>query len=469
MIKFERTNKRKYDLYNINGDNKDLITHLDLMFSPVTNKFNHLIDFIEDCSEKLGSEFDDWYIKFLTDYKNAKYDYAIVKQNIKTLMEMCDKYLEKCEINFNDYINKSKVSRNSIFFDAEDIKKIVRVSNYLKLYFIISQDFEMKLPNKFHKEIYNLLIKNITECNIVYKLFKIVSSKTYEYNHTDKYMWDYIKQIYCKTTDMHIMSIFNFIMNNILVTCKVGNNPIPYLISVIDESIKWILKNIYKDAIVYSDTINTQDVYTIQGKDNLNSYAHNDTIGKLLISAYNKLDDIGIEEIEKFKNTINNLKEISLFSNYVTYPILSKVLDIPYRHFLTIPVGNSYLLNILVYSYLPQEFQDKYPTIVKLLLHYNTEKPIVKTTYKIKNIKVFLDTIETFLSFKNNMAAYDIYSSIIGKLSRNTYISFISEREISNFPLAKLETDIIRFYNDFFDNKLDDLFKEMEIAIDKTL
>ena len=113
----------------------------------------------------------------------------------------------------------------------------------------------MKLSNKFHKETYNKLIEDVNDNNTIYKLFKIVSSKTYEYNYTDKYMWDYIKTIYCKTTDMHVFSIFNFLMNNILVTCSTQSNPIPYLISVIDESIKWILKNIYKDAIIYSETI----------------------------------------------------------------------------------------------------------------------------------------------------------------------------------------------------------------------
>ena len=102
-----------------------------------------------------------------------------------------DKYLDLSNINFEGYINKSKKSKNSIFFDAEDIKKIIRVSNYLKIYFIISQDINMKLNTKFHKEVYNQLTKSITSENIIYKLFKIVSSKTYEYNHTDKYMWDY--------------------------------------------------------------------------------------------------------------------------------------------------------------------------------------------------------------------------------------------------------------------------------------
>ena len=469
MIKFENTGKRKYNINRVEGDEVKLITDLDLMFSPITNKFFRLTEFVEDCSEKLGVEFDDWYCKLITDYKDSKYDYSIIRNNIDQLKVWCDKYLDIIGINFEDYINRSKASKNSIFFDANEIKKVIQASNYLKIYFVIGQDSRMKLVNKFHKETYNKLIGDINDNNIIYKLFKIVSSKTYEYNYTDKYMWDYIKTIYCKTTDMHVFSIFNFIMNNILVTCRTDSNPIPYLISVIDESIKWILKNIYKDAIIYSETISTQDVYTIQGKDNLSSYAHNDTIGKLLIISYNQLENAGIEKIEPFKNTLNGLKEISLFANYITYPIMSKVLDIPYRHFLTLSVSNAYLLNLLLHDLLPEDFKNQYPVLSRMLLYYNKQKPILKTTYKVKNIDVFTETLGTFLSFKNNITPYDFYSSVIGKLSRNTYASFVNDQEIVNFPLAKLEVDIIKFYNDYFDNRHETLFDGLREKVDSML
>jgi len=469
MIKFELVGKRRYELYREDGKNKQKIIDLNLIFSPITNKFESLSEFIENCSKSLGKEFDDWICEFIKSYIETNRNYAVIRDNIEKLMFYCDKYFDSCNINFKDYINKSKVSKNSIFFDEEDIKKIVQVSNYLKIYFIFSQDTYLQLPSKFHKEVYNRLVNKITvNSNIIYKLFKIVSSKTYEYNHTDKYMWDYIKTIYCKTTDMHIMTIFNFIMNNILVTCKIDSNPIPYLISVIDESIKWILKNIYKDAIVYSETVNTQDVYSIQGKDNLNSYAHNDTISKLLTTAYNKLEDIKID-IDKFKAVISNLKEMSLFANYVTYPILSKVLDIPYRHFLTIPVSNSYLLNILLHYLLPEDFKTRFPIIKKMLLYYNIEKPILKTTYKIKNVAEFVDSFSTFLGFKNHTLAYDTYSSIIGKLSRNTYVNFTNDKKVTNFPLVKLESDMVLFYNDYFNNKLETVFENIKTQIDKCI
>ena len=175
MIKFEANGKRKYIVYNydVKNNSKSKVIELNLGFSPITNKFNKIIEYVEDCSVKLGDEFNEWFVKLIKDYIDSNRDYIIIKNNIDRLMELCDKYLEICNINFGDYINKSKISRNSIFFDDIDIKKIIQVSSYLKIYFIFSQDAYLQLPSKFHKEVYNRLVnKIINNSNILLLLLK---------------------------------------------------------------------------------------------------------------------------------------------------------------------------------------------------------------------------------------------------------------------------------------------------------
>jgi hypothetical protein len=122
-----------------------------------------------------------------------------------------------------------------------------------------------------------------------------------------------------------------------------------------------------------------------------------------------------------------------------------------------------------MYSILPDEFKKKYSVLTKMLLYYNTQKPILKTTYKIKNIDVFTETIGTFLSFKNVNTPYDFFSNICGKISRNTYSSFVGDQEIINVPLAKLEVDVVKFYNDYFDCRMDSLYDELRDKIDRLL
>lgn len=468
MIKFKETGKRQYDIMSIEGKTEEKLVSLDLMFSPAINKYDKIYTVIEDCSEKLGKEFDDWFKKYITDFVESGFDYIVIKNNIPKIREFTEKYIDVLGIDFDDYINRDKISKSSIFFDEEEIKKIVLVSNYLKFYFTISHDNKMRLPTRFHKEIFKELVSPISDCDILFKLFKIVSSKIYKYHVTDAYMWEYIKMILCKTTDIYIVSTFNFIVNNILVVCEPESNPIPFLISVIDESIQWMLRGVYKDAVIYSDAINTEDVYSMQGKDNLKTYAYNDSIGRLVLNTYNALQGENISDVD-FNEAVKSKSEASLFSTYITYPILCKVLEIPYRHFITIPVEHGHLLNILLHQILPKEFKEKYPVIYKMLIHYNRERAIVKTTYKVKNMSHFTDSLGTFLGFKNMNFVYHFYSEIVGKLARNTYVNFKTGKEITNFPLAKLEENIISFYNDYFDGRLDPMFEEIKEKVEEIL
>jgi len=471
MIIFIKNDKRKYDVVHGTRIDKEvkidsLICSLDLCFSPATNKFNQIVDFVEDCSLIIGPEFDTWFDTYIKEYIASKYDVAIIKKHIPNIKFFADKYIDSKNIRFDDYIDLKKVSNNSIFFDSEEIKKLIQVSNYLKLYFIISQDNIMKLPTKFHKEIYNILIEKINS-DILFKLFKIVSSKTYRYTITDNYMWEYIRLIYCKTTDMHIHAIFNFLLNNILVSCKTDQNPISYMISVVDEAIKWILQSVYEDVIIYTDTINTEDTNILQSKDNLLNYAYNDSIGRLVIIACKCLESEGLNEVQ-FNETLKQSKENSLFSMYVTYPILSKVLKIPYKQFLTIPSEHGYLLNIFLYHILPIEFKKEYPALSDFLLNYNKNKIITKTTYLMKKVNLYFATAKSFKGFKNIVFPFDLYSSVIGKIARNEYVSFKTQQEIQ-IPLARIEEDLIKFYNNFFNNNFTELYKTLEVDIDKHL
>ena len=454
MIKFESTEKRKFIIKN----NEETICSLDLFCNTVTNKFEEITKFIEDCSIVLGKEFDDWFVSYIKEYRDNNYDCEVILNHIPTLKSYADKYLDKLNIDYGSFINEGKRSKTSIYFDVEEIKNITKVSYYLKLFSVIYQDKTMKPVNIYYKKIYNILIKDITTNEIISKIFDLVSSKINKYKVTDSYMWEFIKIKYCKTTDMHIMHIFSWIIHNIIIICDAKQNPISFVSCVINTSIKWILQDVYKDSIIYSESINTEDANMISGKDKLETFAYNDTIAKLLIVAYNCLGRENIEE-DKFKEITNDKKTTPTISKYITYPILCKALDIPYKHLITIPSEHAYILNILVFSYLNKQFKKEYPIITNLLLKYNTSKEIKKTTYSLVSIDTFHSTFVEFLTTKDTMFAFDFYSNIVGKLIRNTYGHFKNGNTVESLP--KIEKDIITFYNNYFSGKLDDECKKL--------
>jgi len=256
---------------------------------------------------------------------------------------------------------------------------------------------------------------------------------------------------YCKTVDIHTIHIFNWIIHNILIICDAKQNPISFISSVINNSIKWILHNVYKDSIIYSEAITTEDANIIPDKDKLETFAYNDTIAKFLVIAYNSLEQEKISE-EDFKQAINDKKQMPTSAKYITFPILCKALNIPYKHLITIPSEHAYLLNILLYNSLSKEFKQTYPILTNLLMKYNTNKEIKKTTYTLIDIDSFIDTFSEFLSTNDSIYAYEFYSSIVGKMIRNTYSHF--KNGSVNDPLPKLEKDIVTFYNNYFSGKL---------------
>ena len=112
------------------------------------------------------------------------------------------------------------------------------------------------------------------------------------------------------------------------------------------------------------------------------------------------------------------------------------------------------------------EWERKYPTLIKILTYYNMERPITKTTYKLKNISQFTETFQSFLGFKNMTAPFDIYSAVIGKINKNEYMSFMNGNNVPNFPAAKMESEIIEFYNNYFSHGLDNELNELRDRID---
>jgi hypothetical protein len=173
----------------------------------------------------------------------------------------------------------------------EEIFEIIKLSSYLKIYSVISNNENLKLGQTSDREIYNLLASEIVETEVIRKIYDVIKTKTFRYNLTDKFMWEYIKNVQGKDIGIHVIEIFNFIMNHILILCEDDKNPITYFVGVIDESVKWFLRSVYKGSIVYDDSISTEDIQGIN-TDNLKTYSYNDTLGRLKGIAYEKIYEL---------------------------------------------------------------------------------------------------------------------------------------------------------------------------------
>ena len=476
MIRFSISEK-KLEIFN---DEEKLQT-LNLISSTVTNKYFIVTTFIENLSKEF-EDFDSWFCNFLEEYTGVVERYPVIQKNIPLIKKYVDDYLRIKNIDFNQFVDESKAKKSSILFSAEEIAQIIKLSCYLKIYSLFFNSNELKLDARLHKKVYNELASEVLNSEVVNKIFNIIKTKTFRYNLTDKFMWDYIKMIQCKTIDVHIIEIFNFIMNQILILCEEDKNPITYFVTVVQESINWFLRSVYKSQIVYDDTVSTEDIHS-SNIDNLKTYSYNDTLGRLKGVAFEQIYDnlerssillfnntestINFDKsIVEFQNRLSQVEFISPLCDSLVYPVLSKITSIPYVHFKTLTPDYAVVLSVYTQNLLRRIFKlTEYRNLFSLLSYYPKKTIAVATTYKVKSMEDFIkasQSVNNFFGFKSKLLFGNMLGYFIGRISRVNFMNIFDGNELAGVPLSKIEQEMIQFYTNLFAGKFEKEFEDMK-------
>jgi len=474
LIRFEQKEQKDWQiLYD-----KTAVVNLNLVSSSITNKFSIITNFIEGISGTFEKKFDRWFLRLLSDYyKSGDLRFTLLMENVTELKSFVNGYIDFRNIDFSQFVDESKAKKSSILFTAEEIERIIKLSGYLKIYAVLSNTEGLKLDQKLHRKVYNELASEVINSDVVFKIFNVIKTKTFRYNLTDRYMWDYIKMIQCKSIDVHVIEIFNFIMNSILVLCEEDRNPITYFIGVIDESVKWFLRSVYKGSIIYDDSVSTEDIHGLN-INNLKTYAYNDTLGRLKGIAYERIYEL-LEEtssitfggdgsdqtITEFQNRVSNIKYVSPLCECLVFPALSKLTSVPYSHFKTLSPEHAIVLSVYTQRLLTEAFVGDYRNLLSLLNYYPSDSPSPVTTYKLKAVHDHINRqnqLKNFFGFNEKIVPYDILSYFVGRISRINFYNVWDGKRLVGIPLSKIELDMINFYTLLFAGKLEKQFEQMK-------
>jgi len=451
---------------------------IELFLSPssITNKFFIVTKFIERVAEHCGDGFGDWFVKFLTDCEDEDKRPHTVVNNIQQIKDYVNAYMDSTEMDYSQFVDVTKIKKNSILFQPDEIQKILQLSCYLKIYSVIFNSESIKLGQTLHREVYNKFASEIVETDVVRKIYDVIKTKTFRYNLTDRFMWEYIKNVQGKDIGVHIIEIFNFIMNNILVLCEENKNPITYFVGVIDESVKWFLRSVYKGSIVYDDSISTEDIQGIN-TDNLKTYSYNDTLGRLKGIAYEKiyeqLQKQGTMTMEKidddefivsFHERASGINYTSPLCETLVFPLLSQMTKIPYHHFKTLSPEHAAILSVYVQTLMRKIFGTEYKHMVALLNFYPLRSPSISTTYKIKAVHDYINIqqeVLDFYGFNTKILPHNLLCHYVGRVSRVDFCDILSGKKMGGIPLSKIEQDMIRFYTLYFAGHMNPHVDEM--------
>lgn len=479
MIIIKEKDKKEWIIYEFE---EDPIT-LSLISSSVTNKFHIVANFVQGLCNS-NEEFGPWLMGWLTDCgskdptKNSR-----SFSEIDTVKKFVNDYIDSLELNLDAFVDASKAKKNSIFFTVDNIDSILRLSSYLKVYSLILNTTNLNPGSTRHREIYNTLAQKVISSDVASKIFDVIKTRTFKYNMSDRFMWEYIRTLHGKDMNVHIIETFNFIMNNIIILCEEVKNPIIYFVSVIEESIKWFLKSVYRGTIVYDDTIATQDIHGIH-INNVMSFCYNDTLGRLKIIAGDYAtqameNDNKIKMLDEnqrlidFGGVLKEIEWVSPLAQCMIYPLLSKITDVTYVHFNTLSPEYAAPITFYTHSLLKKVFKGNYRETFTLLDYYPTKQPSVYTTYKIKDYEFFNTTFnkyKSFFGFNNTQVFFEMLCFHVGRIARVNWKHLISgENKDGGLPMAAIEREMIDFYVRYFSGNLNEEIQQIQDLYNESL
>jgi len=454
------------------------IVNLSFEQSTLTNKFDTIKNLFEDISVFVPNEFIVWYVKMISEYIKSNFNSEIILREIPNFLLFAEKYIEAKNINFESFINHSKVTKTSILFEYSDLRALAKASVCLKLYAPILYDINLKLTDNTHKLVYTSFVQECIDLGTTTKIFQIMRSRTYKSSMTDRYIWDLIRMMITETPENYTLLMFNFLLTNMLSTLDIEKNPIPFFVSIIDDSLRWMMGNVYKDRVLYGEVFGGPgDVYgNMLNKETLHIYCCNDVIGKSAKAGMELLEkkyDITDDKFEEIRERLDNIEYISPIMQNTILPIANKVLEIPYNYLLTAPPKHISLIGILMHYCSMEILDERFPILHEFLLLAPKEKlnKIFTSSYEIKNMYSIVDVPNLVFGLNSPVIRYKIMSKICGILSvcKKTHISIISGKKVKKINYSSLESDVIQFYGELYSNKLDSTFVRMRNIVDELL
>ena len=473
--KDNKKEKRNWTLIETDefGNFKGTVVELRLIVASITNKFNIVNELLTELCDLIPG-FELWFKTLIKRYVESNNNSEILLKQADNFLLISEEYINKKNIIFSNFSKIEKSSKTSIMFLAEDIRAIAISSTCLKLYSIFCYS-DLKLVENLHKLFYEKLISPCVELKTTDKIFQIIRSRTYRSNITDRKIWDIVKMRQFESPESHGMVVFNFMMTNMLSTLSVDKNPIPYLVSVIDDSIMWMTRTIYKDKIIYGEIFGgTDDIYgSSLSKESFYLYCCNNVLGDIAKITMSILEnDYGLTDTQydQIRDRIESIDSLIPSVKLVTFPIASKVLEIPYKFLLTCPPKHAILLGIFIHHMAKEILDEKYPIISNLLLAYPTDlsTEVVKSEYTIKNIELLANNNSPVFGFGQKLLRFNLLSPICGMLSasKKNLISVINGKPLSKISSFDLENDLVTFFTYMYNNQLDSTFDKIREKAD---
>jgi hypothetical protein len=452
--------KGKYILVDIINEEFIEITKLNPLASQFYKKYDMINVVLKEMDELPG--FTHWFKILILNYitkTGDRFNTQILFNNINTLNDYVEKYINNMGLNFDKYYKVEKRSMSSISFTGDDIRKIICGSTCLKLYAIFLWDDILGLNDADHKKFYQQVTEKYFTDDIVEKIFQVIKSRTFKSSVSDRFMWDFIENTISESPDTFIMMVFNFIMKYMIVILDPKMNPIPFIISKVDHSIRWTMHDMYKDKYIFGDlfsegdnidkimTGSTETFYGISCKDTINK----------CISKGMDIMKMYCGESDKYERILDKMNGVSVLyphTRLLVFPLLSRIFEIPYDLLCEIPSPKGLILGMFLMDVLDDTIVRRFPMVYDLIRSYpTTDKyfPYNKTSFKIRNPELIVNDDVKLYTFGSKKFKYNFYSQVVGHLYPTKKYLQVFPSETTRFKgaFSEVESDVTMYLSDY--------------------
>jgi len=405
IIKFKNW---KTENVSLDLDKIDDIIYFRVIQTGVINKTQLVLEKLFTIMETVDPENDKKYFELLQKLrKKPEYIY----DEIPWLIQVAEDFsLKHTGIDFNSFLDKKKVTKNSVVFDGKDNLHIFMLSIILKFYMPMSSTTLYKYADH---EVHKLFFKKLTQqmgcVDLVYKIHDLIMKKIFRTIKLDFSLLSILQMKYTKTQEDFALMMFDFIISSILVIYDLTRNPTTFLATSISSMISWEFQDIKNLNVIYK---RTEDLFDI-------SNSSRNLTEKLII---NKV----LKETEKF--VLIQAKKSTLDVSWIHKTISEKKLEESYYDMFIVPLWKyifsiKYDIKIDLYS----------KVIIQLMLYFSLKiflEEILKrdTSTDSKFITEKFHYLEIFKSIAlekpRNRRTYSYSLQSIEKIYQTTGFSF---------------------------------------------
>jgi hypothetical protein len=264
-------------------------------------------------------------------------------------------------------------------------------------------------------------------------------------------IWSWLASNRFKNVDYYVLNTYNTVLKQILLQLIPGPNPIGYIKSVVEQSIYYLLVDVYVGEVKYSSKelkrVKYMSSYSLITKHAVRATL--DLMRKTVREHYGS-----IPTHDPFGRTYNTRP----IFQYVTLPFLSHLFEVPYVYFLG--TSQSTMLNLYTSLFLDQ-YANNLVYLRRLTRAYCVpiESPKVRLS---SGLKVLSQLYTSPYPLNKVFESTQVFDTVLKDITSHEYWSFDNHQKIELTSVESLGKELYVFYDTLYSRKWSTVFDTLK-------